>query len=222
MLARLTLFPFPSPCAKAQGTTKTMIRVFAIFCKLNFKKLTALAMFTEAMQAFSKEKLPAIAYTCPKCGAKHPTWSQVASYERNLICYENDLTVIHNIMIIRLLCSSCGGTHAILPEIIVPYSSYSLLFILTVLRDYYLSKMTVQDICDKYMIAASTLYAWKHLFETHKRLWLGVLKDATTDHLSFLSSLPSDTSSKNLNLFFQTHAQSFLQGVTKTAHLNSS
>ena len=74
---------------------------------------------------------------------------------------------------------------------------------------------------DKYMIATSTLYAWKCLFLTHKKLWLGILEDATTEPLTFLSSLPSLTTSEELAIFFQTHAQSFLQGVTKTAHFSS-
>ncbi|WP_279233234.1 DUF6431 domain-containing protein [Desulfallas thermosapovorans] len=120
-----------------------------------------------------------------------------------------------------MVCSSCGHTHAILPEIIIPYSSYSLIFILTVLRDYYLFHMTVQALCNKYMIATSTLYAWKRLFQIHKKLWLGILEDAATSSLTFLSTLPTANTSDDLAAFFQSHAQSFLQGVTKTAHFSS-
>lgn len=178
-------------------------------------------MFTEAMQDFSKEKLPTLIFPCPYCGAKHPHWSDFASYERDLISWEKGLPVTYRITVTRIICSSCGHTHAILPEIIIPYGSYSLIFILTVLRDYYLAHMTVQELCDKYMIATSTLYAWKRLFLIHKKLWLGILEDAATKPLSFLSSLPSLTTSEDLAIFSQNHAQSFLQGVTKTAHFSS-
>lgn len=198
-----------------------MIRAFTVFCKLDFKKLSALEMFTEAMRDFSKEKLPNLVLPCPHCGAKHPQWTVIASYSRDLISYENGSTVTYSITVIRVICSSCEYTHAILPEIIIPYSSYSLIFILTVLRDYYLTHMTVQALCNKYMIATSTLYAWKRLFQIHKKLWLGILEDAATSALDFLATLPTVGTSDDLTAFFQIHAQSFLQGVTKTAHFSS-
>lgn len=198
-----------------------MIRAFTVFCKLNFIKLSALEMFTEAMRDFSKEKLPKLALPCPFCGAKHPQWSELASYNRDLISFEKGSPVTYSITVSRIDCSSCGHTHAILPEIIIPYSSYSLIFILAVLHDYYLTHMTVQALCDKYMIATSTLYAWKRLFQIHKKLWLGILQDAATSPLTFLSLLPSISTSDDLATFFQCHAQSFLQGVTKTAHYSS-
>lgn len=198
-----------------------MIRAFTIFCKLNFIVLSAQEIFTEAMRDFSKEKLPKLAFPCPACGAKHPRWSEFASYDRDLISFEKGLPVTYRITISRISCSSCNHTHAILPEIIIPHGSYSLIFILTVLRDYYLSQTTIQALCHKYMIAASTLYAWNRLFKFHKKLWLGILADAATKPLAFLSSLPSPATSNDLAVFFQNHAQSFLQGMTKTAHFSS-
>lgn len=198
-----------------------MIRAFTIFCKLNFIELSAQEMFTEAMLDFSKEKLSKLVFPCPFCGAKHPHWSEFASYERDLISFEKGLPVTYTITVTRIICSSCGHTHAVLPEIIIPYGSYSLIFILTVLRDYYLSHMTIKALCDKYMIATSTLYAWKRLFLIHKKLWLGILVDAITKPLTFLSSLPSLTTSDDLAAFFQNHGQSFLQGVSKTAPFSS-
>lgn len=178
-------------------------------------------MFADAMLDFSKEKLPTLAFPCPFCGTKHPHWSEFASYERDLISFEKGFPVTYRIVVSRIICSSCGHTHAILPEIIIPYGSYSLIFILTVLRDYYLSHMTIQALCDKYLIATSTLYAWKRLFLIHKKLWLGILEDAITKPLTFLSSLPSLTTSDDLTTFFQCHAHSFLQGVSKTAPFSS-
>jgi len=198
-----------------------MIRAFTIFCKLNYIKLSALEIFTIAMLDFSKEKFPTLDLPCPFCGAKHPVWTEFASYERDLISFEKGLPVTYKITVSRIICSSCGHTHAILPEIIIPYSSYSLIFVLTVLRDYYLSHTTVQALCDKYMIATSTLYAWKRLFQIHKKLWLGILEDAITEPLTFLARLPSPSTSEDLASFFERHAQSFLQGVTKTAHFSS-
>lgn len=163
------------------------------------------------------DKLSSLLLPCPICGAKHPNWTYHASYKRYLISFEKGLTVISEIIITRLICSSCSHTHAILPEIIIPYGSYSLIFVLSVLRDYYLSHMTIQTLCDKYQISISTLYAWKRLFLIHKKLWLGLLQDIYQDSLDFLSSFLSINISSYLELFFKSHGQSFLQGVSKTA-----
>ena len=198
-----------------------MIRLFSIFCKLNFNKLSAKDLFLIAMQDFSTDKLSSLDMPCPFCGAKHPAWSYHDSYDRYLISFERGTVVTHQIDITRIICSSCGHPHAILPEIIIPYSSYSLPFVLSVLRDYYLSRMTVQSLCDKYQISPSTLYAWKRLFILHKKLWLGILQDIYQDALDFLSAIPSPNTSHELTLFFKQHGYSFLQGVTKTANFSS-
>lgn len=194
-----------------------MIRVFTIFCKLNFIKFSAEDLFLSAVKDFSKDKLPFLDKSCPLCGAKHPKWSYHDSYDRYLISFEAGSSIIHNIKIPLIKCSSCDHTHAVLPEIIIPYGSYSLLFVLNVLRDYYLCSSTVRAICDKYQIATSTLYAWKKLFLVHKKLWLGFLEDAYQNSIEFLSSLPSISSSADLDIFFRNHGLSFLQGASKTA-----
>jgi len=214
-------FSLSMVCERHTNHYKLMIRVFTIFCKLNLKKLSAETLFSAAMQEFSKDELFFLLLPCPFCKAKHPNWSYHASYKRYLISFEKGLPVAYEISITRLICSSCSHTHAILPEIIIPYGSYSLIFILSVLRDYYLANMTIRTLCDKYQISSSTLYAWKHLFLIHKKLWLGLLENISQDSLVFLSSFPSISSSLDLEIFFKSHAQSFLQGVSKTALFNS-
>lgn len=198
-----------------------MIRLFTVFCKLNFDKLSAKGLFLKSMKDFTPDKLPFIKLVCPYCSAKHPTWSYHDSYTRYLVSYENQDTVTYTIDITRIVCSSCKHPHAILPEIIIPYSSYSLTFILSVLRDYYF-KMKVKDICEKYQISVSMLYAWKLLFLQHKRLWLGILEDIYHSSSEFLSSIPKFNTSYDLRQFFAQNGHSFLQGVTKTALSNSS
>lgn len=188
-----------------------MIRVFTIFSKMNFLKLSDYQLFLQAMQDFSKKSLP-----CPCCGSKHPTWRFHASYERHLISYEKGIPVCFLITITRWICSSCSHTHAILPEILIPHSSYSLFFILSLLRDYYLGTYSVATLCDKYQISVSTLYGWKKLFLLHKKLWLGVLEDSITSSAGFLSLISSVHSSDYLKLFFLSQGHSFLQGVSKT------
>jgi transposase-like protein len=198
-----------------------MIRLFTIFCKLNFIIPSAKQLFLSAMEDYSIEKIPFLELSCSNCGAKHPTWAYHDSYERCLISYQNKSIIIDTIDITRIICSSCNGTHAILPEVIIPFRSYSLLFVLAALKEHFTSSITVAALCDKYQISASTLYEWKHLFDTHKKLWLGVLEDIYQKAQDFLSSILNTNTSDRLKAFFSNNKISFLQGRTITARLDS-
>lgn len=109
-------------------------------------------------------------YKCPYCKAKHPDWKKHSEYDRYLISFENGYIVSHQVFITRYKCSSCRHTHAVLPELIIPHSSYSFLFIIAVMRDYFNRSITVESICAKYNISVSTLYLWKDLFLRQKKL----------------------------------------------------
>ena len=61
--------------------------------------------------------------------------------------------------------------HAILPQTIIPFTAYSLLFILTVLADYVNRTCTVEEVCAHWHIAVSTLYAWKKRYMEHYDAW---------------------------------------------------
>jgi transposase-like protein len=198
-----------------------MIRWNTIFCKLDFNILSVIDLFNESMKEFSLEKLLYLNLPCPHCGAKSPIWNYHDSYSRYLIAFENNESVTYIIDIVRLICSSCEHTHAILPEVIIPHSSYSLIFIMFVLKDYF-SKVLVKNICEKYQISVSQLYRWIHLFKNHKKLWLGILEDTYQKALDFISSLLNHNLSDRLKCFFTHTNQSFLQGKTKKAQYNSS
>jgi hypothetical protein len=219
LLARLTLFLI-LPCLR-KHRHKFMIRLFTVFCKLNFKTLSAKDLFLKSMEEFAPENLPFIKLSCPFCSAKNPNWSYHDSYPRYLISFENNNPITYIIDITRIICSSCKHTHAILPEIIIPHGSYSLIFILSVLKDYFF-KMTIKNICKKYQISPSMLYGWKRLFLQHKKLWLGILEDLYQNPLVFLSSMLACNTSNNLQQFFTQTGHSFLQGAIKTARFNSS
>ncbi len=154
-------------------------------------------------------------YSCPWCNAKKPDWKYHADYERWLISFEGGVTVTYRLEITRYKCPSCGHTHAILPESIISYQSYSFLFIIAVMRDYYTHTLTVANICTKYNISTSTLYAWKDLFIRHKKLWLGLLEDANTSAMDFLDSFYDTSFRYDLEEFFQMVRISFLQGASQ-------
>lgn len=184
-----------------------MIRPFAIFCKLNqisFSDRQWLEKETESLEHTDG--------VCPFCHAKMAL-SPFASYTRYLVEWENGYPVTHGITVRRYRCSSCGHTHALLSSALVPYSAYSLRFILLVLRDYFLRNASVQEICSRAGISASTLYRWKALFLTHKALWLGVLEDMSASPESF----PDGMAGRLLRDFFRDFLFSFLQHPRRTS-----
>jgi len=190
-----------------------MIRKFTLFCKLNSINNSDFRIFKNA-----QDSIVIALEVCPVCGAKH-LCSFHASYERDMIVIENSSVVCHNISISRVICSSCGRSHALLPDVLIPYGSYSLFFILRVLRLYYLHSYTIVKLCLLYSISISTLYAWVHLFQKQKALWIGFLSNLETSALSFLTLL-MDTTSFTVK-FFQSFHFSFLQQYrfTTVSHL---
>lgn|GEM_PF-503568 len=192
---------------------KDMIRIFYAFGKSLFNKTSDLLLFQDASNAFAPDD-----FVCPKCGRKHDC-SFIQPYDRYLISLENGGVVTHTIQVKQVKCASCGSIHAILPDNLVPYSSYSLSFILTVLRAYFFRSSSVESLCIRFMIAISTLYAWIKLFHFHKKLWLGILRNAEISSGVFIDSIKSSQFSSDA--FFQLSSFSFLQGAF-TTRFNSS
>lgn len=95
----------------------------------------------------------------------------------------------NNLCILRVYCDSCGHAHAILPDFIVPYSSYSLFFILRVLGEFFARLHTMERLCERYGISLKQLYKWLNLRKSHKAQWLGVLPNDETTDLAFLNQL---------------------------------
>lgn len=59
---------------------------------------------------------------------------------------------------------------------IIPYSSYGLCFVLSVMQCYYQGDKTVLQICEKYDISESMLYRWKYIFEQCYKNWIRMLE----------------------------------------------
>lgn len=160
-----------------------MIRPFTVFCKLNKIPFSDRQWFEQEAESLSHTD-----GVCPACHAK-TCLSPFSSYTRYLVEWAGGTPVTHEVTVQRYQCSSCGHTHALLSSALVPYSSYSLRFILVVLRAYFLHRACVQTICEQAGISVSTLYRWRTLFFAHKALWLGVLESLETSVESFLDGL---------------------------------
>jgi len=182
-----------------------MINQETIFSKINSIKRSDLELLEDMKPQYK---------VCPNCGAID-CCSPYASYGRCMISIESGVRKEHYLTIQRVICGSCNSTHALLADVLIPYGSYSLRFILHTLRAYLNRTCTVAALCNRYNIAISTLYRWIDLFKEHANLWLSVLEQIlqisveALDHFENIQLLPSS--------FFQRYGFSFLQS-RKTTH----
>lgn len=181
-----------------------MIREKAILCKLNGIKFSDKELLDAATPSFDR---------CPVCGARG-CCSPHASYTRWMISIHHGVRAEYTLTIKRVMCASCGCTHALLPDVLIPYGSYSLRFILHVLRAYLNRNCTVAVLCGRFSIAVSTLYAWIALFNEHANLWLSVLERISRVSLQVLDFF------ENIDMlpfsFFRRYGFSFFQKCRAT------
>jgi transposase-like protein len=190
-----------------------MIRLFTELCKAYFEKLLSeWQIFQEATDGFSH-----YGESCPKCGAVG-NLSDHGGYGRGLTSYEDGRIVDMPVWVLRFKCASCKATHALLPDIIVPYSPYSLLFMLAALIAYYEHDTSVEEVCSRFGIAVSTIYRWKERISDHKDLMLGVLiSRKRRAHSYILWLLGSGHLSGILRQFFRKYGFSFMQNRSSKA-----
>jgi transposase-like protein len=193
-----------------------MIRLIAALCKTLFEFVTDEQIFQDASDGYVHH-----GNYCPRCGSIGKL-DPYGGYLRWLVSRRKRKTVNLRIWIRRFECKSCCATHALLPDILTPYSPYSLHFKLTVLIAYFERDCTVEALCAEFEIAISTLYEWLKRIASHKELMIGVLLNKRTPALDFLLDLiNSDDLSGRLNRFFRKYGFSFMQRMSAVATLSN-
>ena len=129
-------------------------------------------------------------------------------YDRAYIIRPDNLN--DRIDIQRVLCKACHKTHGILPEVIVPYAQFSIVFMFLVLYQYFLGEKTVEAICAEFNIAPHTLFQWKKVFLQQKDIFLGVLESGKYTAIEALSWI------KNQSAYAHDFVGPFLR---KTEHM---
>lgn len=153
---------------------------------------------------------------CPTCGKRGGCHIH-AYYERYIIDFMDGHVKTVRIRILRVICS-CGHTHAILSDPIIPYDSHSLFFILRVLAEYFVHTKTIVEICRTYLISVSTFYRWRSLFREHRVEWQGLLSSIEADLRSAVHVLIGlDPFSDMALTFFKSTGISFLQSHANPA-----
>jgi len=190
-----------------------MIRLCTAFFKALLEIIsTDEQLFYDAAGAFSYSDA-----RCPNCGAIGKLYPY-GDYTRYIISLEYKQIIERLVSPLRFKCASCKSTHSLLPDIITPYSPYSLRFKLNALVAYYERDTTVAAVCGRFNIAVSTIYEWKKLMVKHKDLMLGALISLKTSALAFLKGiLKSSNLSELLGGFFRKYAFSFLQNRSASA-----
>ena len=159
--------------------------------------------------------------TCPVCRSSGNCVTH-KTYDRYLVDYHHGKIECSTIHVTVIRCDSCGHYHAILPDVIIPYKSYSLNFILTVLTLYFSGQQTVRSLCERFGIEPPTLYRWKSQFLLHRKLWLGILEAQIQSAREFLSLLLEEQDYSAFNMafvrrftvsFLQSHKSRFRQQV---------
>lgn len=182
-----------------------MIRAFLILLK--DKSLFSLSD-TRLLSLLTREALSSPG-PCPSCGCRSPFYHRMAPYSRQMITVRNGSRMEADIRIPRLRCSCCGVSHAVLPEVLIPFGSYTVRFVLTVLYEYLHRSCRVADLCDRWQISISTLYSWMRLFTTHFSICSGIMHRIRCVCNSALQRVSCDPSF--LEEFYNTFRFSFLQ-----------
>lgn len=161
--------------------------------------------------------------TCPICGSTGNCHIH-DYYSRSIIDFRNGHPKKDTLCVLRVFCDSCEHAHAILPDLIIPYSTYSLFFILRLLGEYFAGLCSVERLCEKFGITLNQLYKWLTLWKTHKLEWLGLLADAEVSDKAFLKSIVSSDGYSAFSMefirrlrisFLQSHANPISAGLKK-------
>ena len=174
--------------------------------QLKKSKRSSLSLFDASMTSFRSYE-----ETCPYCHRKGDCRIH-AYYDRFLVDFIGGRPVAHRLRITRVRCSCCRHTHAVLPDPLIPYDHYSLVFILHVLKSYFRRNMSISDICNLFMIDARQIYRWKALYLDHWREWHGLLRSAATEPLHSLAELSHyEPFSHFARFFFRKTGITFMQ-----------
>ena len=187
-----------------------MIRLFKALCKALLDKISEEQAFLAATEAFRP-----YGGICEICGTVGK-FSDYGEYGRNHVTIADNIVIESRVNVRRVRCESCRTSHALLPDTLIPYSPYTLVFKLTVLTAYFDRDRTVEKLCERFGIAVSTLYEWKKIMTAHKDIMLGVLISRKIPTPGFLRNLLGSTAdiSDTLQMFFNKHGFSFMQDAS--------
>jgi len=152
---------------------------------------------------------------CPKCKAKGAMvfhgW-----YLRHFIYRSEGKTCDSIITVIRLKCTSCNTTHAVLPLAAIPYLSYSICFIAALLADWLLGSWpSIDAISAEYGISAKTFIRIRSRFMASVEMAAGktTSKGQMLVYAAMMANPSSVALAKLLGDFIELTGRMFCEGV---------
>lgn len=103
-------------------------------------------------------------YYCPICNAYH-SFHRHGTYERNLVYLDLAGITEEKMCILRVLCTSCGHTHAILPWDIIPFREFSATSFLQILKLFYCDNLSTLNIASLLYVSFQVVYFVIKLFQ---------------------------------------------------------
>jgi transposase len=183
-----------------------MLRMFMKVCKMqDGKDLDDLAI---SPMTYDPTNI-----ACPSCKAK-AAMDEHSSYWRHFIYLKDNVVTDIRINIKRLRCSSCGKTHAALPEALIPYLPFSICFVARLIIDWLDKEFSsIEALCKHYQIAINTFYRLRARFERSVLLAYDVLagRAKIRSTAQILSCRDIQTADELLNGFFILTKRSFCQ-----------
>ena len=95
---------------------------------------------------------------CPKCHAKS-NFSIHGHYNRNLVIISKEDNTCHEyyLSVTRAICNSCGSTHALLPDFIVPYKTFSFNSIIYIIAE--VASSSAYQVANKFNFSFQFVYS---------------------------------------------------------------
>ena len=102
--------------------------------------------------------------------------TRAGTYTRNIVSFESGTLNIFSVKILRVRRQGdmSHRTFSLRPDFLLPHSSYSVKFILSVLYHYHFTR----NCCIPDFLSRSTLYSWLRLFKTMYSEWFVALSFA--------------------------------------------
>ena len=147
-----------------------MIQLFLTVCQCHKeqKRADTYSLYQKMLQKADDNKLK-----CPN-GCRNCTFHKDGTYQRQLICYQESETLVHEITVRCMECKECGKTHTILPSIVLPHSSCSIPFVIELVYSYLKQHYSsVEEMCLAYDVSVTTFY---RLLRRFKRDQVHMLK----------------------------------------------
>ena len=189
-----------------------------------FHSLASLRISDAELVCHALKSLSAKRMLCNSCNQTGSLKIQ-SHYHRYCIHALNGRRVEETVSIPLLVCSSCGASQAVLPDALIPFGSYSVRFILTVLRAFSSRHCTVADFCDQWQLSQSTVYDWRRRLDSQLSEWIAACQTL----LRHADSLTAASHARNQHLpapelipgfpelFHQSFHRAFLQGCLRTS-----